>query len=401
MNVRRGPDGTPKARAVLRRGREGRLRAGHPWIYAGEIDEIHGSFQPGDIVDVVDGRGRFLARGYINPASQILIRVLSFAEEDLDEDFWRKRLKSAIDYRKVVARDASSLRLVFGEADFLPALVVDKYEDVLVIQTLSLGMEVRKHFIVDILTDLTGLNKVFERNDVPSREHEGLSQTKGFVRGEFDTSLIIRENGLSFKIDVENGQKTGYFLDQRENRAAIAPYVEGARVLDAFCHIGSFSCHAAKYGAREVTGIDISEDAVAIARANAALNGFEDVLCFRVANAFDELRALERAGEKYDVVILDPPAFTKTRKALEGAVRGYKEINIRGAKLVREGGFLITCSCSHHMDEDLFEATVFDAVSDAGRTARVVEVRSQAKDHPVLMGVKETKYLKCFILQVL
>lgn len=401
MNFKTGPDGTPKAKAVLRRGREGRLRAGHPWVYSGEIEEIRGSFEPGDIVDVVDGRGRFMARGYINPASQILIRALSFAEEDIGEEFWRKRLQSAIDYRKIVAPDASSVRLVFGEADLLPALVVDKYEDVLVIQTLSLGMEVRKPLIVDILAELTGLDRVFERNDVPSREHEGLSQTKGFVRGKFETSFPIRENGLSFRVDVENGQKTGYFLDQRENRAAIAPYVPGARVLDAFCHIGSFSCHAAKYGAREVTGIDISEDAIAVARANAAANGFEGVVSFRTANAFDELRALERAGEKYDVVILDPPAFTKTRKALEGAVRGYKEINIRGARLVREGGFLITCSCSHHMEEDLFAATVFDAISDAGRTARVVEVRSQAKDHPVLMGVKETKYLKCFVLQVL
>jgi 23S rRNA (cytosine1962-C5)-methyltransferase len=296
--------------------------------------------------------------------------------------------------------DAGCCRVVHSESDFLPGLIVDKYDATLVLQTLSLGLERFKAPIADALMALTGARGVYERNDTPVRDLEGLPRIAGPLLGQPDPAPIITENGIRLRIDVAAGQKTGYFLDQKENRAALAPLVPGARVLDCFCHAGSFALHAAAYGAAEAAGVDISEQAVALARENAELNGLSGLVAFECRNAFDRLRELHAAGEKYDVVILDPPAFAKSKAALPGATRGYKEINLQALRMIRDGGFLVTCSCSHHMLPPLFTAMVLDAAADARRTVRLVEARTQAKDHPILPAAPETQYLKCLILQV-
>lgn len=384
----------------LARGRQARVAGGHPWVYGTEIAETEGNYSPGDIVEVTDFRGRFLGRGYINPASRILIRILTRnRDEKIDRDFFRRRIERAWWYRQKLVKNSNAFRVVFAEADFLPALVVDKFGDYLVVQTLALGMDIHKETITDILREIIGPAGIYERNDVSVRELEGLPLRTGFIGGEFDTNVEIVENGLRFQVDLAGGQKTGYFLDQRENRMAMEDLCQGARVLDCFCHTGTFSVYAARFGAREVLGIDVSGPALEAAAGNSARNGFSHVCCFREGNAFDELRALERAGEKYDMVILDPPAFTKSKRALEGAVRGYKEINLRAVKLLRPGGFLVTCSCSYHMGEDLFLEVINSAALDAGRPCRLVEVRRQARDHPMLLASPETHYLKCVIIQ--
>lgn len=290
--------------------------------------------------------------------------------------------------------------MVFAESDFLPALIVDKFSNYLVMQTLALGIDRYKYLLADILDDIIKPDGIYERNDVPVRELEGLDQRKGYIKGEFDTNVVMVENGIKFLVDVANGQKTGYFLDQKENRAAIQPFVKGAKVLDCFTHTGAFALHAAHYGAAGVLGIDISEHAVEFARKNAALNGYEDVCQFEVGNTFDVLRKYHKEKNTFDVVILDPPAFTKSRDTVENAIRGYKEINLRAMKIIRPGGYLITCSCSQHIEPELFMDILYTAAIDAKRDVRVVERRSQAKDHPVLLSSKETEYLKCVILQV-
>lgn len=384
----------------LAKGRQKRVTAGHPWVFQTEVEEIKGHFVPGDIVDVVDHRGKFLGRGYCNPASQIIVRIMTYREETIDAAFIRRRVEEAWEYRKRLLPDLSSCRVIFGEADLLPALIVDKFGDYLVLQTLALGIDRWKKEIVEILDDLLRPRGIFERNDVPVRELEGLEQRKGYLKGRFDPRIEIAENGLRLAVDVENGQKTGYFLDQRENRAAIRPLVKGARVLDAFCHTGSFSLNAAQGGAKEVLGLDVSEAAVAQAEDNARLNGLQDLCRFRVVNAFDELRAMDHRREQFDVIILDPPAFAKNRASLEGAVRGYKEINLRAMRLLPERGYLVTCSCSYHLPEDLLLEILKDAARDTGRRLRLIESRTQAKDHPILLGAGETHYLKCLILEV-
>jgi len=290
---------------------------------------------------------------------------------------------------------------VNGEADFLPALTVDKFGKYMVIQTLSLGIDIHKETIVSVLEELFQPEGIYERNDVSVRRLEGLQQQKGFITGEFPTTIEVRENGIPFYADIENGQKTGFFYDQRENRLLLKQIAKDAEVLDCFCHTGSFTVHAALYGAKKVTAIDISEDAIAMAQKNAQLNNVLDVCDFQVTNAFDYLRTMSDEGKQFDVVILDPPAFTKSRKALEGAARGYKEINLRGIKMVRPGGFLITCSCSYHMDRELFKAIIVDAARDAKRVIRMVEYRTQAKDHPILPASEETEYLKFMMVQVM
>lgn len=389
------------AKVVIGKGKHKRIESGHPWVYQNEVMDIQGDYSPGDIVDVVNFKGKFLGKGYINPKSQILVRIMTREKtEEINEDFFRRRIKDAWEYRKKVI-DTNSCRVIFGEADFLPALIVDKFGDYLVVQTLALGIELYKDTIVKILNEIINPKGIYERNDVPVRELEGLKMQKGFLSQPFDPMVKIIENGVNFYVDIENGQKTGYFLDQKENRAAIKDIVNGARVLDCFCHTGSFSLHAGFYGAREVLGIDISEHAVEFARKNAELNNLQDVCKFQTANAFDKLRELQDTGEKYDVVILDPPAFTKSRAAVEGAVRGYKDINLRAMKIVNRGGFLVTASCSHHMPPDLFTEVIFDAAKDAKRTIRQVEYRNQAKDHPILWSSGETHYLKFIILQVI
>jgi 23S rRNA (cytosine1962-C5)-methyltransferase len=389
-----------KARIIIRKGAQHRVENGHPWVYQTEIGEIIGQFEPGDIVDVYNHRQRFIGRGYINPRSQIIVRILTREQESIDKDFFRRRIERAWAYRKRFLAEPDYCRLIFGEADFLPALIVDKFGKYLVMQSLALGIDQYSGDIISILDEMFEPDGIYERNDVPVRRLEGLEQRKGFLKGSFDTIIQVKENGIPFYADIENGQKTGFFYDQRENRASIRPLVGGAEVLDCFCHTGSFSVHAALYGAKKVTSIDISEDAISLAKRNAVLNGVEDRCDFQVANAFDALRSMSDERKLFDAVILDPPAFTKNRSGLEGAVRGYKEINLRGLKLTRPGGFLITCSCSYHMDRDLFSAVVVDAARDAKRTIRQVDYRYQAKDHPILPAAPETNYLKFMVLQV-
>lgn len=391
-------------------GRGQRLALGHPWVYGNEVENVHGHYQPGDIVDVVDHRGRFLGRGFINPASQITVRLLTRSEEPVDEAFIRRRVRRAWSYRQLVLQGSGALedegayRVVFGEADGLPGLIVDRFADHLVVQSLALGIARWQEAVVDELEELLHPAVIYERNDAPVRELEGLPLRAGSLKGDAAGPVRIKENGLYLLADVVSGQKTGYFLDQRENRGAVrelAAKLERPRVLDAFCHVGGFALHAAAGGAREVVALDISGEALQAADGNARLNGLDSRVEFREANVFDELRRLERDREKFDLIVLDPPAFAKSHAALEGAARGYKEINLRAMKLLPPGGFLVTCSCSYHMTPDLFREVVKDAARDVRRPLRLIEERAQAKDHPILLGVDETHYLKCLVLQVL
>lgn len=390
------------ATAILKPKQEQRILRGHLWIYQGNLSRVEGDPAPGDIVDVYAAGGEFLGRGYYNPQSQIAIRLLTRGAESIDYAFFAERIRQARAWRTRLMPDATSFRLIFSEGDLLPGLIVDRYEDVLVVQFLTLGMDARRDVIVQALVEVENPRAVYERSDVPSRRYEGLGSREGLLWGDLPQQpMIIRENGLSFEIDITGGQKTGYFLDQKENRRSLAPFVPGARVLDVFCHNGAFAVHALHYGAREVIGVDSSELAIESARRNAALNGHGASARFVQANAFDFLRELDRSGERFDVVILDPPAFAKSKSHFEPARRGYKEVNLRGLKLLRPGGLLVTCSCSHHMPAGAFYDLVLEAAYDVRRPLRLVEMRGQAKDHPVLAGVPETSYLKCFIFQVL
>lgn len=388
-------------KVYLRKGAQHRVESGHPWVYQTELDTIDGEFQPGDIVDVYNYRQKFIGRGYINPRSQIIVRIMTREQETIDRNFFKKRIQTAWQYRKQFINEPEYCRLIFGEADFLPALIVDKFGPYMVIQTLALGIDVHKETIISVLEELFEPEGIFERNDVPVRRLEGLDDKKvGYLKGNFPTKIKVMENGIPFYADIEHGQKTGFFYDQRENRLFLKPLMQGAEVLDCFCHTGSFAVHAALYGAKKITSIDISEEAVEISKQNAEMNGVSDICNFQVANAFDALRTMSDEKREFDVVILDPPAFTKSRNALEGAARGYKEINLRGLKMVKPGGYLVTCSCSYHMDRDLFLAVVNDAARDAKRIIRQVEYRTQAKDHPILPASAETEYLKFLVVQV-
>lgn len=383
---------------ILLPGKEKRVFSGHPWIFRSDIARSKGDPQPGDTVRVTASNGRFLAMAVYNPASQIALRILSHRDEPIDDAFIYGRVKRAVDYRRRFA-DLRSCRLIFAESDGLPAVIVDSFGDVLSLQCLCLGMEKYKEAICDALMELLHPQGIYERGDVPVRELEGLPLVTGTLRGQVPDKVMIEENGVKFWVDVKNGQKTGFFLDQKENRAAIAPFVRDAEVLDCFTHTGSFALHAAKFGARHVTGVDISEFACQCARENAALNGFQQV-DFVAANAFDFLKEQCAAGAQYDVVILDPPAFTKTRHNLEAAERGYKEINLRGLKLVKNGGYLVTCSCSQHMLPGAFRDVVLSAAQDARVRLFQVEYRTQGRDHPILPAAPETQYLKCGIYRV-
>ena len=385
-------------RAYLKPTRERRVEQGHPWVFRSDIDRVEKTANPGDVVDLHAARGKFLGRAYYNPASMITLRMLTREDEPIDRDFFYRRVQRAYDYRKAFC-DINSCRLIYGESDFLPALIVDKFADVCVMQSLALGIDRYKDVLCDAIMDITGCRGIYQRDDVPVRELEGLPLETGFLRGEFDTTVEMRENGIRFLVDVAHGQKTGFFLDQKENRASLAPIVRGKQVLDCFTHTGSFALHAAKFGAEHVTGVDISEDACAIARKNAELNELDNV-DFVAENAFDLLRRCYDEKTHYDVIILDPPAFTKTRQAVEGALRGYKEINLRAMKILPPGGFLVTCSCSQHVSEQAFTEMLLNAARDAHRQVRIVEERTQGKDHPILLGAPETRYLKFFVLQV-
>jgi len=388
---------------ILKRGKHPRIANGHPWIYGNEIDRIksEGENEAGAIVDVIDDRGKFVGLGYFNPKSQIAVRLLSRnRNEEINEDFFRRRILTCHEYRKKIGY-SENFRLVFGEGDFLPALIIDKFKDVFVIQTLSLGIDRWKEVIVSILKKDFSATKIYERNDVPVRKLEGLEEQKGFLSEPFPTKFEIEEQGVKFQIDVEQGQKTGFFLDQKENRLMLQNISAGAEVLDCFCYTGSFAMFAAKFGAKKITALDASEEAIQLTKANAALNGFESVFDYHVGNAFDVLPQWVKDKKNFDIVILDPPAFTKSRSGIDSASRGYKEINLRAMKLIRSGGFLLTFSCSHFMDPSMFFDVVSQAATDAGKTIRQVSFLSQAKDHPVVWNIPETNYLKGFLLQVM
>jgi 23S rRNA (cytosine1962-C5)-methyltransferase len=392
------------AKVILAKGKGRRVEGGHPWVYDNEVGSITGSYEAGDIVEVYNYKNQWIGRGYINPNSHILVRLLTRdAKEVINQDFFYKKIKSAYDYR-ILQGYQESMRVVFGEADFLPALVIDKFGEYLVIQPLALGIDRYKQEIVAVLIALFSPKCIFERNDVPVRELEGLTQCTGILyqrEAIAHHTVTIEENGFQFSIDIQNGQKTGYFLDQTANRASIKPFVNEKRVLDCFSHTGSFAIHAAGYGAKHVTALDISEQAIQTAQANARLNGVEDKIEFVCANAFDALKDWTKENKKFDVVILDPPAFTKSRGNIQNALRGYKEINLRGMKLVSEGGFLITCTCSHFIKPELFREVLMEAAVDANKTIREVSYQVQGKDHPIVWNVEETLYLKFYILQVL
>ncbi|MFR6529163.1 MAG: class I SAM-dependent rRNA methyltransferase [Roseburia inulinivorans] len=390
---------------TLKKGEGRTIKAGGAWIFDNEIDTITGRFKNGEVVTVHDFDGYPMGKGFINQNSKIRIRMMTRKpDQEIDESFLKMRVKNAWEYRKTTV-DTSSCRIIFGEADFLPGLVIDKYEDVLVVECLALGMEQFKETIVNFLKEILAedgikIRGVYERSDANERTKEGLSKVKGFIGDAFDTNVEIVENGVHYMVDVANGQKTGFFLDQKYNRLAMQRICKGKKVLDCFTHMGTFALNAGIVGAADVTGLDISEYAVSQAEANARLNHLENIVHFRQANVLDELPKLAQAGEKYDVVILDPPAFTKSREATKNAIKGYREINMKGLKLVKDGGYLATCSCSHFMTQDLLAKTVKEAAKATHKRLRQVEFRTQAPDHPILWAADESYYLKFFIFQV-
>lgn len=379
-----------------------RIANGHPWIFANEVEKLEGDPGPGAVVEVFFHDGKFAGKGYFNPQSQIMVRLLTAEKKtEINEAFFLDKIRECWNYRRQIGY-TENCRLVFGEADGLPQLIIDKFNDYFVIQTLALGIDVWKPALVKALQTLFQPKGIFERNDVPVRELEGLPQQKGFLSAPFETKIVINENGLKFHVDIENGQKTGYFLDQQDNRRAIRNIVHGADVLGAFTYTGTFEIHAAHYGARSVLGIDISENAVAQANRNAELNGLQKVVKFEMANAFDVLKQWgKEESRRYDVVMLDPPAFTKSRANIQKAITGYKEINLRGMKLVKPGGFLVTSSCTNLVQPELFLQIIDMAAKDARRKLRQVTFQAQSSDHPIVWNMENTSYLKFLIVQVM
>ena len=392
--------------AILKKGEGRLLKAGALWVFDNEIASVSGRFADGDILAVQDYDGYFMGWGFINRASKIRIRMLSRRQEEvISPAFLRKRVQDAWDYRKKVI-DTSSCRVIFGDADFLPGLTVDKYEDILVVESLALGIDRLKVIILKALAEVlaedgVSVRGIYERSDAKVREKEGLARTKGFLSAPFDTNVPITENGVKYIVDVADGQKTGFFLDQKLNRLAMQPLCKDADVLDCFTHTGSFGLNAAIAGARHVESVDASQTAIDQAKENARLNHLEDVIDYTCADVFELLPQKESEGRQYDVVILDPPAFTKSRNSIKAAVRGYREINLRGMRLVKDGGILATCSCSHFMDPELFAKTIREAARDAHVRLRQIEFRTQAPDHPILWNSEESYYLKFYIFQIL
>ena len=393
---------------TLKKGGGRTLKAGGAWIYDNEIDSVTGDVADGELVLVHDFDGYYMGIGFINRKSKITVRMMSRVKgTQIDDAFIKMRVKNAIDYRMAVIKeeDRSAFRVIFGEADWLPGIVIDKFADILVVQSLALGIDNFKLKIVEFAREILGeygynIRGVYERSDAKVRDLEGMPRIKGFIGDEFETKVQIEENGVRYIVDVQDGQKTGFFLDQKYNRASIRPICKGARVLDCFTHTGSFALNAGMAGAREVTGVDASELAVNQAAENARLNGIDDIVKFECRDVFELLPELEKKGEKFDVVILDPPAFTKSRESVKKAVRGYREINLRAMKLVKDGGFLATCSCSHFMEPELFTKTIGEAAHDVHKRLRQVEYRTQCSDHPILWAADESLYLKFYIFQV-
>ena len=394
-----------KTTVTLKKGEGRTLKAGGLWVFDNEIAKIDGEFENGDIVAVLDFDGYFMGYGFINTKSKITVRLLTRKKDDVvDEKFIEKRVRDAWNYRKDTI-DTSSCRIIFGEADFLPGIVVDKFSDVLVVESLALGIDKLKPVILDCLKkvlaeDNITVRGVYERSDAKVRQNEGMERYKGFIGREFDTKVEIVENGVHYYVDVRDGQKTGFFLDQKNNRKSVQRIVKDKTVLDCFTHTGSFALNAGYAGAKEVLGVDASDLAVEQARENAQLNNLQDRVKFMTADVFDLLPKLEEEGKKYDVVILDPPAFTKSRSSIKNAVKGYREINLRGLKLVKDRGYLVTCSCSHFMDPELFAKTIKEAAHGAHKRLRQVEFRTQAPDHPILWAADESYYLNFYIFQV-
>lgn len=390
---------------TLKKGEGRTIKAGGMWIFDNEIDTVMGDFEDGDIVIIKDFDGYPMGKGFMNRNSKIRVRLMTrHIEQEIDSEFLFGRVRDAWEYRKKTV-DISSCRVVFGEADFLPGIVIDKFSDVLVVESLALGIDRLKLELIEDLKKLMAedgirIRGVYERSDAKVRLHEGMERVKGFIGAEFDTNVPIVENGVKYIVDVKDGQKTGFFLDQKYNRLAIQKLCKGAKVLDCFTHTGSFALNAGIAGAESVMGVDASELAVNQAYENAKLNGLENTVHFKCEDVFELLPELERAGEKFDVIILDPPAFTKSRSSVKNAVRGYREINLRAMKLVKNGGYLATCSCSHFMDYELFTKTIHQAAINVHKRLRQVEFRTQAPDHPILWAADESYYLKFYIFQV-
>lgn len=390
---------------TLKKGEGRTIKAGGMWIFDNEIDTVMGDFEDGDIVIIKDFDGYPMGKGFMNRNSKIRVRLMTrHIEQEIDSEFLFGRVRDAWEYRKKTV-DISSCRVVFGEADFLPGIVIDKFSDVLVVESLALGIDRLKLELIENLKKLMAedgirIRGVYERSDAKVRLHEGMERVKGFIGAEFDTNVPIVENGVKYIVDVKDGQKTGFFLDQKYNRLAIQKLCKGAKVLDCFTHTGSFALNAGIAGAESVMGVDASELAVNQAYENAKLNGLENTVHFKCEDVFELLPELERAGEKFDVIILDPPAFTKSRSSVKNAVRGYREINLRAMKLVKNGGYLATCSCSHFMDYELFTKTIHQAAINVHKRLRQVEYRTQAPDHPILWAADESYYLKFYIFQV-
>ena len=390
-----------RGQVCLRRGEDRELRAGKLWVYDNEIDWADDLCRDGDVVEVLDSHLSFVALGFFNACSRITVRVLTRdRNETVDAAFFRRRLRAAWDYRRAMGF-FNACRVVFGESDGLPGLTVDKFGDYLSVQILSLGMDRIKNELVSALVDIIGPKGIYERDDVPVREKEGLPQTTGVLYGEVPPLVEILEHEARMLVDIPGGQKTGHFLDQQENRGRIKPYCPGRSVLDLCSHTGGFAIHAALYGAASVEAVDVSESALEMLRRNAALNGVEEKIVPNAANVFDLMKAYDERGKRFDTVICDPPAFAKSKKALEAAYRGYKELNLRCMRVTAPGGFLITCSCSQFMTPELFLQMLRDAAADSGRTVRLLETLVQSRDHPAALNAEQSLYLKGYILQVL
>ncbi|HOP39456.1 MAG TPA: class I SAM-dependent rRNA methyltransferase [Geobacteraceae bacterium] len=387
-------------KATLKRGAERRVKGGHPWVFSNEIGDCGGDAQPGATVQVHAADGSYIGTGYYNPHSLIAIRILSRRKENIDDpEFYRARLLRALHHRHAVYPGWETFRAVYGEGDFLPGLVVDKYGDLLSIQFLTLGMDTRQDLVLPALIDIFNPKGILARNDTGVRSLEGLPEQVEVLYGHVPERVLIEEHGLRFTADLVSGQKTGHFLDQKENHLLLERISNGKDVLDCFCYSGGWGIHAAAFGAASVRFMDSSERALGLARENAGINGLAERTIFDAGDAFERLRSLKSEGQRFDIIILDPPAFVKRKKALKEATKGYLTINRRGMELLREGGYLVTCSCSYHMNRELFRETLENAARQAGREMRLVSTMSQAPDHPVLLSVPETEYLKCFLLQ--
>ena len=382
----------------LKKNEEKRVLNGYPWIFANEVLKIDGKDRQGSVAEVRSHDGRFVGLGTINHHSKIIVRILTLKNETIDEDFYRQRITAAIDYRKSLGYD-DNYRVIFAESDFIPGLIVDKYGKYLSVQFLSLGVEVIKDMIIKLLIEALNPDGIYERSDVTVREKEGLELRKGVIYGNFDPRVTIIENGLKMIVDLENGQKTGYFLDQKENRDDLKHYVLGKTVLDCFCNEGGFSLCAKKYGATEVTAVDISEKAIGLVKENAALNNLE--IKTETADVFEKLREYRKEKRKFGVVVLDPPAFTKSADTVKEGYKGYKDVNINGLKLVEKGGYLVTCSCSQHLTLNLFLQMIKESVMESGVKAKLVEIRMQGKDHATVIGYDESLYLKVAVIHIL